>query len=252
MSIITNQKISRPADHIIFALDLPSFEAARAYIDMLSGRVGMFKVGLELFIQAGPRIVQYIHERGETGVFLDLKLHDIPATVSRAMKRIADLGVALTTVHCGENPAMLEAAAGACGQVGVIGVTVLTSVSGPNLARAGFKVEYADQVERLVQKRAEAARAVGCAGVVCSGSEVKMIRKRFGRQFLAVTPGIRPADKTIADDDQQRITTPGQAIRDGADYLVIGRPIQYADDPQEMVRRIAAEIESAGMHPGNL
>ncbi|MEA3230813.1 MAG: orotidine-5'-phosphate decarboxylase [Thermodesulfobacteriota bacterium] len=246
------QKISRPADHIIFALDMPSFEAARTYIDLLSGRVGMFKVGLELFIQAGPGIVQYIHELGKTGVFLDLKLHDIPATVSRAMKRIADLGVVLTTVHCGENPAMLEAAAAACGQVGVLGVTVLTSVSGPNLLQAGFKAEYADQVKRLVQKRAEAAKDAGCAGVVCSGSEVEMIKKRLGRQFLAVTPGIRPADKTIADDDQQRITTPGQAIRDGADYLVIGRPIQHADDPRRMVRRIAAEIESAGIHPGNL
>ena len=244
--------MKRSNDHIIFALDLPSFESARTYIDLLSGRVGMFKVGLELFIQAGPRIVQYIHERGETGVFLDLKLHDIPATVSRAMKRITDLGVALTTVHCGENRAMLEAAVNACGQVGVLGVTVLTSVSGPNLVEAGFKAEYADHVERLVLKRAEAAKAAGCAGVVCSGSEVKMIKKRLGRKFLAVIPGIRLADKTIADDDQQRITTPGQAIRDGADYLVIGRPIQHADNPREMVRRIATEIESAGMHTGNL
>ena len=142
--------MKRSADYIIFALDLPSFDAARTYIDLLSGRVGMFKVGLELFIQAGPKIVQYIHERGESGVFLDLKLHDIPATVSKAMKRIADLGVALTTVHCGENPAMLEAAVAACGQVRVLGVTVLTSVSGPDLAWAGFRAEYADQLEHLV------------------------------------------------------------------------------------------------------
>ena len=236
--------MKRSADYIIFALDLPSFDAARTYIDLLSGWVGMFKVGLELFIQAGPKIVQYIHERGESGVFLDLKLHDIPATVSKAMKRIADLGVALTTVHCGENLAMLEAAVAACGQVGVLGVTVLTSVSGSHLVQAGFKAEYGDQVKRLVRKRAEAAKAAGCAGVVCSGREVKMIKNHLGRQFLAVTPGIRPADKTIVDDDQQRITTPGQAIHNGADYLVIGRPIQYADDPRKMVRRIAADVKA--------
>jgi len=236
--------MKRSADYIIFALDLPSFDAARTYIDLLSGWVGMFKVGLELFIQAGPKIVQYIHKRGESGVFLDLKLHDIPATVSKAMKGIADLGVALTTVHCGENPAMLEAAVAACGQVGVLGITVLTSVSGPNLVRAGFKAEYGDQVKRLVRKRAEAAKAAGCAGVVCSGREVNMIKNHLGRQFLAVTPGIRPTDKTIVDDDQQRITTPGQAIHNGADYLVIGRPIQYADDPRKMVRRIAADVKA--------
>jgi len=234
-----------PAERIIFALDVPTFDAAKKYINLLSGEIGLFKVGLELFIKKGPEIIAYIHKCGKTGVFLDLKLHDIPATVGKAMKRIADLGVSLTTVHCGENPAMLEAAVASCGAVGVIGVTVLTSVSTTHLADAGFKARYTDPVAQLVQKRAEMARAAGCTGVVCSGSEVKMIKQGFGRRFIAVTPGIRMADKAIADDDQQRITTPGQAIRDGADYLVIGRPIQHADNPVGMVQQIASDIGSA-------
>ncbi len=245
------EKSKRPTDRIIFALDLPSFGDARRYIDLLSGEIGLFKVGLELFIEAGPAIVEYIHKRGKTGVFLDLKLHDIPATVSNAMKRIADLGVALTTVHCGENPAMLEAAVAAAGPVGILGVTVLTSVSAQHLDQAGFKSEFSRRVDHLVEKRAEAAQVAGCAGVVCSGNEVKQIKERLGRKFIAVTPGIRLADKIIADDDQQRITTPGRAIRDGSDFLVIGRPIQQADDPVKMVRRIGGEIESAIGHPEN-
>lgn len=237
--------MNRPSDHIIFALDVPSFDDAKRFIDLLAGEVGLFKVGLELFIQTGPKIVDYIHAQGGAGVFLDLKLHDIPATVSKAMKRIADLGVALTTVHCGESQAMLEAAVAASGQVGVLGVTVLTSVSQQDLAQAGFKSQYSDHLEHLVQKRAQAAQAAGCVGIVCSGGEVKRVKKDLGRQFIAVTPGIRLADKTVAQDDQQRITTPRQAIQDGADYLVIGRPIQQADDPKDVARRIAAEIESA-------
>jgi orotidine-5'-phosphate decarboxylase len=245
------EKSKRPADRIIFALDVPSFGDARKYIDLLSGEIGLFKVGLELFIESGPAIVDYIHKRGSTGVFLDLKLHDIPVTVAKAMKRVAGLGVALTTVHCGENPAMLEAAVAAAGPVGVLGVTVLTSVSAKNLDQAGFKSEFIRCMDALVEKRAEAAQIAGCAGVVCSGNEVRRIKEKLGVPFLVVTPGIRLADKTIADDDQQRITTPGRAIRDGADYLVIGRPIQTAADPVKMVGRIAAEIESAALYPGN-
>jgi len=244
MKILTDQ-IRRPADRIIFALDMPLFSEAKTYIDRLSGKIGLFKVGLELFIAAGPEIVRYIHRQGGTGVFLDLKLHDIPATVARAMKRIAGLGVALTTVHCGENPAMLEAAVAAAGPVGVLGVTLLTSVSGQHLAQAGYKPELSARLDRLVEQRARAAHAAGCAGIVCSGNEVKRIRENLGRPFLAVTPGIRLADRAIADDDQQRITTPGRAIRDGADYLVIGRPIRTAVDPVQVVGKIAAEIRNA-------
>ncbi len=240
------RSIKRPADRIIFALDLPTFSEAKKYIDRLAGQVGLFKVGLELFVQAGPKIVDYIHQQGSTGIFLDLKLHDIPVTVARAMARIADLGISLTTVHCGENPAMLEAAVAAAGPVGVLGVTVLTSVSAAHLVRAGFQPELAGTPAALVRMRAAAARAAGCAGVICAGSEVRPIKKHLGRHFLAVTPGIRLAGQAVSHDDQQRITTPARAIADGADYLVIGRPIRQADDPGERVAMIAAEIESAG------
>jgi orotidine-5'-phosphate decarboxylase len=178
-------------------------------------------------------------------VFLDLKLHDIPATVGRAMARAADLGVSLATVHCGESLRMLEAAvAGAGGAVGVLGVTVLTSVSADDLRNAGFQDEMAD-AETLVLHRAGMARQAGCAGVVCSPLETKGIKARFGKDFLAVTPGVRPSRQSVAGDDQRRTATPGQAVADGADYLVIGRPIRDDADPAKAAEKIAREIASA-------
>lgn len=234
-----------PKDYIIFPLDVPSEKQAREYVELLAGEVGMFKVGLELFIQAGPEIIRFIRSAAPgAGIFLDLKLHDIPATVMRAMGRVADLGVELATVHCGESPRMLEAAVkGGGGRVGVLGVTVLTSVSGADIAAAGFKPGFAEDMTSLVLMRAEMAKHAGCAGVVCSGLEAGPIKQRLGRNFMAVVPGIRPAWESVQGDDQQRVATPAQAVRDGADYLVIGRPIRDAADPQEAARRIASEIE---------
>jgi orotidine-5'-phosphate decarboxylase len=204
----------------------------------------MFKVGLELFIQEGPDIVKMIHSFGDTGVFLDLKLHDIPATVSRAVAGIAELGVHFATVHCGESPGMLEAAvAAAGGRLALLGVTVLTSVSTEDIRAAGFNEEFYTDMTRLVLKRAAMAKAAGCAGIVCSGQEVSLIKKTFA-DFVAVTPGIRPSWQG-ADDDQKRVTTPAQAVSNGSDYLVIGRPIRDADDPRAAAKRIASEIESA-------
>ena len=134
----------------------------------------MFKVGLELFIRSGPEIIAFIHSAGPAGVFLDLKLHDIPATVSRAMAGIAALGVRMATVHCGESQRMLEAAvAGSGGRVGVLAVTVLTSVSAQDIAAAGFREELAGDLPRLVLRRARMAQQAGCAGVVCSGLEAR-------------------------------------------------------------------------------
>jgi len=235
----------KPKDYIIFPLDVPSPESAKQYIDLLAGSVGMFKVGLELFIRSGPQIIRTIHESDTAGVFLDLKLHDIPVTVSRAMAGIADLGVEFATVHCGENRQMLEAAVkGGGGKVGVLGVTVLTSVSGPDLQAAGFKEPYHRDVSRLVLKRATAARDAGCAGVVCAGHEVEMIKSHLGKEFITVTPGIRPAWETAGGDDQKRVTTPAQAVKRGADFLVIGRPIRDAEDPKAAAIRIAGEIAS--------
>jgi orotidine-5'-phosphate decarboxylase len=239
--------MQRPAkDYIIFPLDVPTVAAAREYVDLLTDDVGMFKVGLELFVRSGPEIVKLIQGCGPAGIFLDLKLHDIPATVSGAMKVIADFCVRFVTVHCGESPAMLQTAVSAAGRdVGVLGVTVLTSVSAKDIQAAGFSPEYSSDISALVMKRAAMARAAGCAGIVCSGLEVKSVKEKFGKDFIAVTPGIRPLWDAQGKDDQRRITTPAQAVQNGADYLVIGRPIRNAKDPRKAARRIAEEIDKA-------
>jgi orotidine-5'-phosphate decarboxylase len=232
-------------DRIIFPLDVSTIEAAKKYIGWLAERVGLFKVGLELFIRCGPEVIDFIHSQTAARVFLDLKLHDIPATVGRAMSRIADLGVAFATVHVSENRRMLEAAVeGSGGKVGILGVTVLTSVSAKDLESAGYRPVFYDDVPQLVLLRAQQAREAGCAGVICSGQEAGQIKEKFGKDFLAVTPGIRPAWTVNAKEDQRRITTPAQAISAGADYLVIGRPIRDAADPRQAAVRIAEEIEA--------
>jgi orotidine-5'-phosphate decarboxylase len=233
-------------DYLIFPLDVASDQAARQLVRNLHNHIGMFKVGLELFIRTGPGLLRWIGDHTGGGVFLDLKLHDIPVTVERAMQGIADLPVALTTVHCGENPAMLKAAVkGAAGKVRVLGVTVLTSVGASDLRDAGFGSAMTEDVGRLVLHRAAMAKTAGCAGVVCSGREAGMIKSRMGRDFLAVTPGIRPLSGEMAPDDQKRVVTPARAVSDGADYLVIGRPIRDAADPAAAADRIAEEIDAA-------
>ena len=233
-------------DYIIFPLDVPSVDSARDFVQLLSNHVGMFKVGLELFVRSGPELVRWILASGTAGVFLDLKFHDIPATVSRAMAGVAELGATFATVHCGENPAMLTAAvAGGNGKIGVLGVTVLTSVSGQDIAAAGFCPEYGENPAGLVMKRAEMAKAAGCTGIVCSGLEVSAVKNRFGREFVAVTPGIRPLWDGVSKDDQQRITTPAQAVLNGSDYIVIGRPIRDDKDPRAAAKRIADEIANS-------
>ena len=233
-------------DCIIFPLDVATIDAAKKYIELLAERVGLFKVGLELFIRCGPEIIDFIHSQTAARVFLDLKLHDIPATVGRAMSRIADLGVAFATVHVGETRRMLEAAVeGSGGKVGILGVTVLTSVSVKDLETAGYRSDFYDNLPHLVLKRAQQAREAGCAGVICSGHEAGQIKERFGKDFLAVTPGIRPAWTVNSKEDQRRITTPAQAIAAGADYLVIGRPIRDAEYPRRAADRIAEEIDGA-------
>jgi len=231
-------------DYIIFPLDVSSAGEAEKYIELLAEEVGMFKVGLELFVSAGPEVVRRITGRGSAGVFLDLKLHDIPATVSRTMSAVADLKVTFATVHCGESPAMLEAAvAGSRKQVGVLAVTILTSVSDKDLEAAGFSRELYGDLSGLVLKRAALARDCGCAGVVCSGQEAAAIKQHLGKAFLVVTPGIRPQWEA-AGDDQKRVVTPAMAVQNGSDYLVIGRPIRDAQSPREAARRIAEEIET--------
>ncbi|MBI9086668.1 MAG: orotidine-5'-phosphate decarboxylase [Desulfobacterales bacterium] len=234
------------SEYIVFPLDVSSEAEAATYVQQLCGCVGMFKVGLELFIRTGPPIVDAMKRAGARRIFLDLKLHDIPATVGRAMAAAADLGVDFVTVHCGESPRMLEAAvSGGGGRAGVLGVTVLTSVSPEEIAAAGFRRELSDDLNRLVMQRAAMARDTGCQGVVCSGLEVSAMKSAFGRDFLTVTPGIRPAWEGAGADDQRRVVTPAAAIAAGADYLVIGRPIRDASDPVRAAQRIAEEIHGA-------
>jgi orotidine-5'-phosphate decarboxylase len=232
-------------DYIVFPLDVASYEEAEKYVKLLREHIGVFKVGLELFIRTGPQLIQFIKSESSAKIFLDLKLHDIPATVGRAMASIAALGVDFATVHCGENQEMLKAAADSAGkQVAVLGVTVLTSVAGEHIKLAGYKDVYANDVQQLVLKRAQMAKSCGLAGVICSGLEVADIKNRYGDAFLCMTPGIRPDWPDKKAGDQRRVTTPCEAIKKGADYLVIGRPIRDAGDPVAASLRITEEIEN--------
>ncbi|MCF8036508.1 MAG: orotidine-5'-phosphate decarboxylase [Desulfobacteraceae bacterium] len=232
-------------DYIVFPLDFSTAAEARKYVRLLSGRVGMFKVGLELFIRSGAEVLETIRKEGRARIFLDLKLHDIPVTVGRAMEQIAGWRAAYTTVHCAESRAMLQAAVEGAGlKTRVLGVTVLTSVSGKDLQESGLDAAYADDPGALVMKRAQMAYEAGCAGVVCSGQEVAEIKRRFGDRFVTMVPGIRPG-WAVEADDQKRVVTPGQAVKNGADYLVIGRPIRDAAEPVDAVEMITSEIEDA-------
>ncbi|MEW6259703.1 MAG: orotidine-5'-phosphate decarboxylase [Thermodesulfobacteriota bacterium] len=228
---------------IVFPLDVPDAGQGMAFVDLLGADVGIFKIGLELFLGEGPRLVQDIVRRGFR-VFLDLKLHDIPKTVERAVRRVADLGADWITVHSGESTAMLEAAViGAGGRVRVLAVTVLTSVSQADLAACGY--DPALSVADVVDRKARMAIAAGCAGVVCSGHEVSRIKSGIGANVVTFTPGIRPLTENERPDDQKRVMTPAAAIRAGADYLVIGRPIRDAADPVGAAKRIAEEMAGA-------
>lgn len=238
-------------DYLIFPLDVPTIDEARRYVSLLKDQVGIFKIGLELFIKTGPGIVHELRKvSAGAGIFLDLKLHDIPETVYRAMQGIAALSITYATVHCGESKKMLEAAVrGAGGKVHLLGVTVLTSVAKEELRSAGYDASYATDVTRLVVKKAQMASASGFAGVICSGHEVGQIKKACGSSFLAVTPGIRPAWDLSKGDDQARVMTPARAIRNGSDHLVIGRPIRDAIDPVLAAQQVLGEIEKALQQP---
>jgi orotidine-5'-phosphate decarboxylase len=233
-------------EYIVFPLDVPSMKEAQSLVSVLGPHVGMFKIGLELFICEGPNVVKMIRDQSAAGIFLDLKLHDISATVFRAMARVADLNVDLVTVHTCSSKKMLEMAVqGGQGNVGVLGVTLLTDNDEETLACGGFSDQFSTDPMKLVMLRAQMAHDAGCRGVVCSGREAADIKARFGKEFLAVTPGIRPAWSLTPEDDQKRITTPAQAIARGSDLLVIGRPIRDAQDPVAAARKVIREIEAA-------
>jgi orotidine-5'-phosphate decarboxylase len=222
---------------ILCAIDTNEIARAEALIAATAGAVGGVKLGLEFFAAHGPAGIRTA-AAGQRNVFLDLKLHDIPNTVAGAVKSSLALDPLLLTLHCAGGPAMMRAAAEARGnaRTKLLGVTVLTSLDDSDLAATGQNGPAAAQVKRL----ALLAQASGLDGVVCSPQEVAMLRATCRKDFLLVVPGIRPAG--AAAQDQKRVQTPRDAITAGADYLVIGRPITEAPDPQAAARAILAEI----------
>ena len=226
---------------MIFALDVPGKKEAKHYAKVLEGVVGCFKVGLELFISEGPDIVKMIQDQSAANIFLDLKLHDIPATVRGALRSAKKLGVRYITIHSTEGEEILETAQEVKGSgLEVLAVTLLTSTSTSSLASLGIREDI--NAAALVLDRAIRAQNSGCAGVVCSGEEAKLVKSKCGGDFKIVVPGIRPEWARVSGDDQNRIATPSQAIEDGADMIVVGRPIRDANDPREAAQKIIEEI----------
>ena len=231
-------------NRIIVALDAPDMDSALAMAARLDPRLCRVKVGKELFVAAGPAVVEKLHERGFE-IFLDLKFHDIPNTVAGACRSAARLGVWMMNVHASGGEAMLRAAREAVEKVArpplLIAVTILTSLAQSDFAAAGFTGTVEGAVERL----ARLARSCGLDGVVCSAQEARMLRGAIGGDFTLVTPGIRlPGDPA---HDQARSVTPVEAVRFGADYLVIGRSVTRAADPAAVLESIRASLEE-GTH----
>lgn len=213
---------------LIVALDVGDYDRATALVNELSDAVEIFKVGSQLFTRVGPKIVEHLHERGKK-CFLDLKFHDIPNTVEKAVESAAALRVFMLTVHAIGGAEMLRAAAGVAARPLLLGVTVLTSTGGA--------------VEGEVIRLATLSQEAGLDGVIASPQEIRSLRNTLGGKFLIVTPGIRPAGAEACD--QKRVMTPTEAIAAGADYIVVGRPVITAKQPAAAAARIIEEMASA-------
>lgn len=225
-------------ERLIFALDVPTVAQARRLIERLEDQVRFFKLGLELFMTGSAfGLVDELLAR-DARVFVDLKFFDVPATVGRAVARLAERGATFATIH--GNQAMMEAAAEAKGTLKILAVTALTSLDRGDLDDLGFACD----LDALVLSRARRALEAGCDGVVSSGLEVARLRQEIDGRLVVVTPGIRPVDNREVDD-QKRIVTPTVALQQGADYLVVGRPIRDAADPAVAAAAIQAEIRQA-------
>jgi orotidine-5'-phosphate decarboxylase len=239
MSARQEGRVSRaivPAsDRLIFAMDVPTADAARRLADQLGDSITFYKLGLELFTSGGAfELLDWMVGRGKK-IFLDLKLFDVPATVAGAVRNLRNRGVTFATVH--GNQSIMEAAVAAADDVGILAVTVLTSLDRGDLDDLGFQCD----VEQLVLSRARRALELGCDGVISSGLEASALRASLGERLLIVAPGIRPFENRRVDD-QKRIVTPEQAFRSGADYIVVGRPIRSASDPRAAAMAIQATI----------
>jgi orotidine-5'-phosphate decarboxylase len=229
-------------EKIIFALDFDSFNAAREWVTLLAGRVGMFKVGKQLFTAQGPDIVRMVRDSGGE-VFLDLKYHDIPNTVAMASLEAARLGVRLFNLHALGGYEMMSRTMDTLSRefpdgkrAKVLAVTILTSSTEETLREVGIDLPVAEMVVKL----ALLAKKAGIDGVVASPLEIPLIRAACGNDFLIVTPGVRPASASA--NDQKRVMTPAEAVKAGADYLVIGRPISAAHEPIVAAEAIISEI----------
>ena len=233
-------------ERLVLALDVDNFKKAEQLVGKLSDYVGVFKIGSQLFTAGGAKVVNMINEKGGK-VFLDLKFHDIPNTVARAAEVATKLGVYIFNVHTSGGYEMMKAAAEASKKISlalgvrkplILGVTLLTSINQEILEKEiGIKKRLEEQVVHL----AKLAKAAGLDGVVASSWEIKEIREACGEDFVILTPGIRPAGKS--SDDQKRVMTPREAIKLGADFLVIGRPIRNAVNPVEAAKEILREME---------
>ena len=236
-----------PKEKIIFALDVEHFDEAKKLVMEFRDHVGMFKVGKQLFTHCGPKIVDFIKLKNSK-VFLDLKYHDIPNTVAKAAVEAAKLGVDILNVHASGGFSMMKQAKQALIEAGknpdirrprIIAVTVLTSLDDTELKKVGFDIPVIELTKRL----ANLAKEAGLDGVVAGGSEIEMIREICGRDFLIITPGVRiEEDKK---DDQKRTITPVEAIQKGASYIVLGRAVRDAANPQALLKNITEDIKNA-------
>ena len=233
-------------ERLVLALDVDDLKKADELVSKLSNYVGAFKIGSQLFTAEGAKVVNMVNEKGGK-VFLDLKFHDIPNTVARAAEVATKLGVSIFNVHTSGGYEMMKAAAEATKKISVtlgirkpliLGVTLLTSINQEILEKElGIKKRLEEQVVHL----AKLAKTAGLDGVVASSWEIKEIRKACGEDFVILTPGIRPVGKS--SDDQKRIMTPREAVKLGADFLVVGRPIRNAANPIEAAKKILREME---------
>jgi orotidine-5'-phosphate decarboxylase len=224
---------------IAVALDAPDLETAARWAALVAPHVSTLKVGLELYLRYGPDAVASVRGASGVEIFLDLKLHDIPATIAGAARAVARLRPSLLTVHAAAGAAAIRAAADAVPGTAIVAVTVLTSLSEGDLSRIGMAGPVSEAARRLAVLAVES----GARGLVCSPQEVAAIRAEVGDDVLLITPGVRPAGAAV--NDQARVATPEEALRSGADLLVIGRPITGAADPGAAAAAIAAALRRA-------